>query len=114
MSFELNPIYEEEGRSELPKDAIESVSEYDISAPQTLRGPLAERLSMLGTEQYKILLHEVFETSGITGEAIEAVVDENEATDIFHAVVAYVQAGTKEKESVKEQLVVLLPIESLA
>lgn len=78
MSHE-SPHFEEE--SGLPEGGVEPLNGSDSGKPQELRGPLAERLALLGLEQMKLLVETVFRPLGIDADAIEAITEEDRAQE---------------------------------
>jgi hypothetical protein len=75
MTYESHNDFEIEP-SALPEGSIELHGSKEITEPQHLSGPLAERLSLLGAEQYKVIVTGIFETFHISAEDIESITSE--------------------------------------
>lgn len=109
MNYESAPP--EESHSELPEGSIELHDNKEITEPQHLSGPLAERLSLLGAEQYKVIVSGLFEPLSIKAKDIESITSESLVGEVFSLLVDYIQAKNEgEKMNILHHFEQIFPI----
>lgn len=95
----------------LPEGSIELHGNKEITEPQHLNGPLAERLALLGAEQYKVIIAEVFEPLEIKAGDIESISDESLVGEVFRTLVDYIQTKNEgEKMKILHHFEQVFPI----